>query len=121
MSRLLRNSLNQKAVLWVAEGVDNYGSYKVNSPVEISVRWEENRNEVTDNLGNTIVTDAVIHVNREIVVGSILWLGELIDVATPPVNLKQVVIYEEVPNLKARTKFRSVSVIKFSDTLPTLN
>ncbi len=113
--------LNQTAVLWPANGVDNYGEYKVDDPVQINVRWEEGQREALDSNGNPIGVDALVVVDQVIAVGSIMWEGLLEDVASPPVNLKQVVNFTAIPDLKGHEVRRTVLLIRYSNELPTLN
>ncbi len=113
----------QKAVLWAATaatGFGDYGGHKVSDPIEIKVRWEERKRESVDANGNTIAVDATVVVDRVIGVGSIVWLGKKVDVASPPVNLKQVVAYQEVPDVKGRKIRRTVLLTRYSDELPTI-
>lgn len=115
----------QKAVLWPAIEVgvrnDDYGDHKVSSDkVQINVRWEEKRREAVGALGNSIAIDATVVVDREIAVGSIMWLGKKDDLATPPVNLKEVADYQEIPDVKNRKRRRVVLLVRYSNELPTL-
>ena len=110
----------QKSVLWTIAGYDGHGDVKVNAGVEIDVRWEERRSETLDANGNSIATDATVVVGQEVAVSSIMWLGNLVDVASPPVNLKQVVVYNCIPDVKCREFRRTVGLVKYSNELPTL-
>lgn len=112
--------LKQKAVLWAATGVDSYSEVKVSAAVEVPVRWETGQKEAIDPQGSTIALESTVYVDRVVAVGSILWLGKLVDVPGTPTNLRQVVIFKAVPDVKGR-KFRySVGVIKYSNELPAL-
>jgi len=111
---------HQKAVLWAANGYDTYGDIKVSANVEIDVRWEEKRREILDPQGNSITIEAEIVVDRDITIGSIMWLGNKVDLATPPVDLKQVVAFNKTPDIKGLNYRRTVSVIRFSNELPTI-
>lgn len=114
----------QKAVLWTAvtTGVksSDYGEHKVNAKIQILVRWEERRREAIDPNGNTIAVDIVAVVNQDIPVGSIMWLGDIDDVAIPPVDLKEVVTFNKIPDIKGRNYRRTVGLIRYSNELPTL-
>lgn len=123
MPRPENSSRYQKAVLWaagVANGVDDYGEQKVSAAAELDVRWEERRQEALDPNGETIAVDAVAVVDQDIVVGSIMWLGDIDDVATPPVDLKQVVAFNKIPDVKGGRFRQTVGLIRFSNKLPTL-
>lgn len=110
----------QKAVLWTFTGYDGHGEVKVNAAAEVDVRWEEGRREVLDADGNNIAIDATVVVGQDIAVDSIMWLGALADVATPPVSLMQVVTKKSVPDVKGIKFRRTVGLVKYSNKLPTL-
>lgn len=114
--------LKQKAALWSANGVDREGEYKVDAVVGIRTRWEIGRTEAKGILSSTIAFDELVIVDREIAVGSIMRKGDVELVPDPPTNLREVVDYIEVPDLKGRARFtrRYVKLIKHSNELPTL-
>ena len=113
-------SRHQKAVLWAASGFDDNADVKVLDRVEISVRWEEKDIETLDPAGNTIAAEAMVVVNQDIAVGSIMWLGELEDVADPPVNLWTVIKFNKIPDIKGRAYRRTVMLMRHSNELPEL-
>jgi len=109
----------QTAVYWKASGHDNYGQPKVTTPVEIQVRWEKGRNESTGPNGELQAIDGTLVVDREIPIGSILWLGVLADYVSTDTKM-QVLDYKETPDIKNRNVHRAVTVKRYTDTLPTL-
>ncbi len=111
---------HQKAVLWEASGTDDYGEVTLDAAAEVTVRWTERQREGVDSQGNTIAIDASAVVDQQIAVGSIMWLGELVDLPAIPTNLKQVVNYGSVPDVKGREFWRTVLMIKYGNTLPVL-
>ena len=114
-------SRNQSAVLWAKSSLDNFGKPTVDSPLEIYVRWEEKLKESIDSQANAIAVDATVWVAQEITVGSIMWLGTLAEWnASEKTNLKQVVGYRSIPNIKGRLFEQTVTVQKYSDSLPSL-
>ena len=108
----------QYVVLWTGGSLDNYGQYQVASPVEIKVRWEDTQEEIEDPAGGTIITSSRVVIDRVITVGSIMWKGKLDDLPSSPTNLKRVVSYIEVPDIKGRSSRRVVLLTAYSDTLP---
>lgn len=112
----------QKAVLWPATGFDDYGKVSISTVtgVEIDVRWEDVQEETLDSNGNTVTTDARVVVDQDITVGSVMWQGALEDVASPPTNLKQVVSFGKIPDVKGRENRRVVRLIRFSNKLPSV-
>lgn len=114
-------NLKQKAVYWAATSTNNnFGDPKLSAPVEIDSRWEFTNGEITDENGNTIGYEGKVAVDREIAVNSILWKGEQRDLSSPPTNLKSVVAYKEIPDLKGRRFRRIAYVIRHNNTLPDL-
>lgn len=112
--------LNQKAVLWAANGFDRDGEPKVDAAEEIDVRWETGQREAIDPQGNVIAVDEVVVVDRAIIVGSVMFKGPEDDLASPPTNLKQVVTYNETPDVKGRKFRRVVGLVRYSNELPEL-
>lgn len=115
--------LNQDAVLWAANGVDNYGEKTVGSPVEIRVRWNAKRMETVDSKGSPMALDALAVVDRDVIDGSILWLGTLDDwygtgSAGVGVGLHQVVTIETIRDVKGRATRRTVGLMRYKDRLP---
>lgn len=121
MSGMESDDLYQKALLWAANGVNDYGQYKVDAKVEIDVRWQEERRQGINAQGDPIAIEATVVVDREIAVGSVMWQGSEEDLVTnPPTGLKQVLSYRKIPDIKSRSFRRVVILGKLSDTLPDL-
>ena len=114
------SSLHQKAVLWTFSSYDNQGEAKVSAATEIDVRWEESVRETLDPKGNVIAADATVVVDRDIANHSIMWLGAEDDLASPPVDLYQVISFSKIPDVKGRNFRRVVLLMKYSDELPEL-
>jgi len=110
----------QKATYWPSGTTyTDTGQLKVQAAIEIDVRWEDRQQEALDGDGNTIRVDAVVVVDRNIAVGSMMWLGEKADWADGE-QLNEVVSFDKVPNLKATRYRRVVGLIRYSDSLPPL-
>lgn len=114
----------QTALYWPFAGVDDYGQPVVSSsPQELSVRWEQTRQEATDPQGNTITVDAVAVVDRKVTVGSEMWLGSLDDwlgtgsgSAGSDDEVMRVASYDEVPDLRGRATWRQAGLQRKSDS-----
>ena len=118
MPAIETSDLHQKAVLWTTSGFDDYGDPTIGSPVELNVRWETGQKESLDSQGNTIALDSIAVVDQAVAVGSVMWLGALADVPSPATDLRSVVGYSEIPDLKNREFRRTVSLMKLSNELP---
>lgn len=115
----------QVAVLWPKTGTNRNGQPIVSpTPVQIRVRWDDQQAERLDPQGNTIRIDATVVVDREIEVGSIMYKGSISDFAgtgsdEEPAGLMLVKSYDETPDIKKRFKRRVVTLMRYTDSLPT--
>lgn len=119
MPTLETMDLRQKAQYWAFSSRDGHGKVQVSARVEISVRWVTTRMEALNAKGDSIAYDAGAIVDREIAVGSILWLGtsaEYAAASTP--TYYQVSDYQEASDLKNRNIRRKVSLMRYGSTLP---
>lgn len=88
-----------------------------NAAEELAVRWEEVRSFAIDNDGQRVGTDATVWVDREIPVGSEMWLGSLDLNPTPATGkLFEVLSYDAAPDLKGRRYEYTVTLRRKSDT-----
>lgn len=115
-----------KMVVWDAVGNDTDGETIVSDTAyQLDVEWDWTRREVTDAQGETIVIDATVAVDREVLVGSIVWLGELgmipqsLDFSQEANPLCKVASYKPTKDLKGRNVARQLLVNRFRGTLPT--
>jgi hypothetical protein len=105
----------QDCVLWPFAGFDDHGRYQVGDPVDIIVRWQETQREIRKPDGVLVAIEATAYVDREIVPNSLMWLGTAATLPADgayPDNLKQVVTYEDVPDLKGRQHRRTVTLVR---------
>lgn len=119
-TRLETTARKQYAVLWAASGYDNDGEETVSAGIEIDVRWVFGEVEGTDKRGTPDSLDATVVVDRVVETGSIMRLGRLSAVPSPPTDLYRVVNYNETPDLKARNYRREVTLRRHKDDLPTI-
>ena len=110
----------QKATYWAKAGDNDYGEPTVSAGIEISVRWEQSKEDGLGNQSNSIPYDASVVVDRVIAVGSIMWLGKLLDLPTTTTDLFQVADYDEIPDIKGRKYRRVLKLLRYGDTLPTI-
>ena len=76
MVYLETTSRRQRATYWPAGTTStSTGQKKVQAPIEIKVRWEDKEQDALNAEGEVIRVDASAVVDRDIEVGSIMWLG----------------------------------------------
>jgi hypothetical protein len=104
----------QDAVLWPFLGNDRYGKPMVDwvHPQELKVRWDDAVTEATQpqSLVDAEPTDVIV--DRAIIIGSLMRLGTLDSVPSPPDNLRRVTSYNAVPDVRGREVRRSVKLIR---------
>lgn len=105
----------QSCVYWALTGFDNYGQPTWDSPVEIDCRWEDVHEEFIDANEQRQISKAIIYVDRDICVGSILMLGALdsgVDEISPKQNdnAYEIQRFEKLPTLKA-TEFLRTAIL----------
>jgi len=114
---------NQKAVYWAANGTfDDHGQAKVSAGIQVDVRWEYRREELSNPVKNLVAYDATIVVDRNMPEGSILWLGTLAAynaLSTGPTHYS-VVANSGIPDVKNRATRRVVKAAKYGTLLPTI-
>ena len=115
------SGLHQKAVLWPATGkYDDYGQPKIGTAEEIKVRWLKRNTEVLDRDGNMINVDATAVVDKEVAIGSQMWLGALADwLATGSGSttnqVMQVKSYRETPDIGKKAYMRRVGLLRIKE------
>ena len=114
-------SLKQRAVLWAFSRRDRNGEPKVSAAVEIAARWEEDLSQSIQADGSPIAINATVDVDRDIAVGSIMWLGELADLPVGvSTGLFEVMGFNKIPDYRGKNFSRSVQIRKWRSSLPTI-
>lgn len=109
----------QKAVLFAVTGFDRYGEGVFAAPVEIDVRWNDRSREALSPQGRTRVFDAEAVLDRDVVEGSLLWLGRLKDfVGTNNDDIMQVIKFDATPDIKGRAVFRLAKLMRYKGGYP---
>lgn len=115
------SSLPQKAVIWSYITDDDYGNIICAQPIEINCRWVGSIGEQLNPLTATIMdVSTTVVVDRAIAVKSLIWLGELANLLEPISNLNQVKNYNDTPDIKGRNFLKTVTVIRYRNSLPAL-
>jgi hypothetical protein len=110
----------QYAVLWEFAGNDDYGQPSVvTQGIELEVRWKFKRGSSVDAKGLPVAYDAVVIVDREIAVGSNMWLGRLADWDDALKDeVMYVIEYNSTPDLRNINERRSVKLSWYRADLP---
>ena len=111
---IITKMLKQTCVYWTlassdsaGEDYDDFGQPQWSSPVEILCRWEDVSEEFVDVKGARQVSRSKVYVDRDVRVGELLMLGELVDVIDGENALVKnddawaIRKLDKIPNLKA--------------------
>lgn len=123
MTSIERVYIPEKAVLWPAAGVDNYGIPQVTSPQEIDVEWPRGFSESNSNQDSKESSSDTVVTDFDVALGSLLWYGAYIDLPAGTANpspIYQVVSRNIAPDIKGRSYRYTLTVTRYSNTLPSL-
>lgn len=99
MSFVTRN-LTSTITIWSVASVDVY----MNPTYTVSYakgRWEDKQQKTVDSLGNEIISNAVVFIDRDVPIGSFLNNG-LSTSLTPITTAREVRNFSKIPNITGR-------------------
>lgn len=73
------NSLNQVATYWAPLGPDGFGGVLFDLPIVIACRWQDQRDLVRNNVGQEVVSSAVVYPEMPLQDKGYLVLGDVTD------------------------------------------
>lgn len=117
MSYITKN-LKQAVVYWGNPTPTGVG-YSYDDAVELNARWEDRQEVFTDVDGKERVSQAIVYVDQDVVVGGYLYLGDLddlgdsssgLDISDPQAVSPTYPIraFSKIPNLRATEYERKV-------------
>lgn len=121
----------QKAVLWPAV-LDQAGRVLFSrhgeplvstTPVEVYTRWENCLKQILLPNGNVVQITATVVVNRDVDIGSRMWLGGLDDLPgtafLPETGVNYVYGFDSTPDIKNRFQRKTLLLTRDKDSLPS--
>lgn len=98
---LISRMRRQKAVYWHLTGFDLNNKAIYDHPLEIKCRWDDRwERDVLDD-GEEVDIRSTVYVDRDVVVGGVLWLGLLVDSPDVPPTHNRIKIIRKHPNIRA--------------------
>jgi hypothetical protein len=110
----------EKAVLWRKLGVTDFAIVTLDKPVEITVRWDDSTIETVSALTGPVSKPTTVVVVVDIPVGSVMRLGALAYLPNPPDQLREVINFKAMKDVKGRAIRRTVTLMNYAGTLPPL-
>ena len=103
---LIKRMRKQRAVFWErSDEPDEYGKFSYSSPIEIRCRWDESGIEYRSPTGQTVISQAVVYVDRIMKIGDMLREGEIeSDEPDDPTEAEaayEIQRFDKTPNIKA--------------------
>lgn len=109
----------QSAVLWPRLGYDGYGQPVVDLiPRQIRVRWDDTYRQVATKDGTPTAIEATVSTNLTFPVGSLLWLGQEIDLPATA-DIMEVHSVNVTPDLKNRVSYKEYQLKRWKGTIGT--
>lgn len=113
----------QTAVLWELKSHDSHGRPTVYDPVEIKVEWNARTSRNRSNQTSSQGVEATVVVDRKIALGSVMWLGKLVDWKgvrpdSDSEEVMQVVEYHRTPDIRGREVRQTVELTRFREAWP---
>lgn len=103
----------QRAIWWKRLAPDKYGNFSFDPPIEIACRWDDVNENFIDPRGEQLTTHALVYVDRVMLPGDRLKLGEL-ETDTPDnpldIDTHDIKRMDINPNFKA-TEFLRVAYL----------
>lgn len=69
------------AVYWGNPAPDGYGGFSWDTPVELSVRWEEKARQFLSSDGELSVSRAIVYLGQDVARDGVLYQGRLADLS----------------------------------------
>ncbi len=99
------------AVLWTPTGAKTRkGELLFNDPIQIASGEYIRKRQARTSDRTPVAKTVELAVDREIEMGSEVWLGKLKDIPDPRTEVYVVVDYEEIPDIKHRNVRRVVTL-----------
>lgn len=116
----------QVATLWERNGVDAYGRPTYATPVEVCVRWDDVYRNVRKANGDTVTVEAIITADRNVPIGSAVWLGSYEDLpgtgsasTTPEDSSHEIYAVDVTPDIKGRVYHYKWQLMRRNALRPT--
>lgn len=89
----------QKATYWAPLGIDIFGDLSFNTPITLTVKWEDKNELFLGADGRESVSASIVYLPSDVIRGGYLFLGT--SIATDPLTLigaNIIKIFNKIPN-----------------------
>lgn len=102
--KLSQRNRNQISTRWTPDTLDIYGNATWISS-SLKVRWEDKKEKTVDIEGNDIISNSIVYLGEDILIGDYLYLGSSASVS-PPEGSFRVRNFSKTPNLASTDYIR---------------
>jgi hypothetical protein len=94
--------LKQTVTYWPPAATDRFGAETYSAPILLRGRWEERNEEAATLGGDTIVSRAIVFVDRDLLVGGFLAEGDQLAVQDPTIlpSAYEIRAWRSIPDLR---------------------
>jgi len=104
--------LNQTATYWGNPSSDGWGVDTFDSPVSVSVRWEDKQEMFIDENGQEKISKAVVFLSQDVDVGGWLYLGTSTTSNPKDVSgARKISAFAKIPSLSGANYMRKAWLI----------
>lgn len=95
-------SLHQDVTYWDPGAEDRFGAVTFSAPELLKARWEDRNETVKTTGGDTIVTRAVVFVDRDLLIGGYLAKGDFSAVQDPTLipDASEIQAWASIPDIR---------------------
>jgi hypothetical protein len=110
---IISSMRRQAAVYWAPDTPDDFGLIGAATPVDIACRWEDVSEAFITSEGVETTSRAKVYVDRDLLPGGYLYLGQVSDLPDPAAHPRtvdgayMVQSFDKLPNLKATEYLRT--------------
>ena len=120
-SQLETDDLTEYAVMWpiqLSAASDEKGRMRVGPSIEVPAKWNTGSRVNQLAISSNKVATAVVAVDREITVGSIMWRGRKQNLPNHLSNLYEVIDFKSTQDVKGRNVRYTAILASYHNTLP---
>ena len=122
MPQMELTGATQDFTYWEYLKKDRYGIAICKSPIDVKGRLEESlKRSPNPQLNTEGVSHLLKPLDRDLLPGSIIWVGKKDDYPNDDLNLFEVIEMVSTPDIKGRHFRKEAVLTKYRERLPTIN
>lgn len=98
----ISRNFQQEVTYWALTTLDKMGEAVFAYPVVLMARWIDKAQQIVSNTGEEIVASAEVRVSDDLIIGSMLALGDYSEAVDPSLisGAREIIAFRKVPDLR---------------------